>query len=128
MNWIVIILLTLFGALMIFQLSIIIRSKQQIGQQAPALDETTDNKLPPRLQLLYFHSPSCGPCRNMSPIIDELAEENANVISVDITQNEALAQQYKVRATPTFVLVREGRIADVLLGPKSAAKLRSLLN
>jgi thioredoxin 1 len=128
MPWIAIILICLFCALLIYQLSILWQAKRQVGQQAPILDDTADAPTFAPLQLLYFHSPSCGPCRSMGPIIDELSREHENVISVDITQNMVLAQKYNVRATPTVVLVKEGRIAEVLLGPKSATKLRGLLS
>ena len=120
---VVLVLITLF---VLFQLNMVRQAKKQIGEIAPDIP-AQDPSSSGQPTLLYFHSPNCGPCRSMSPMIDSLKTEFPNIHSIDISQDLATAQQYNVRATPTLVLVKDGKISDVLLGQKSAEKIRSLL-
>jgi len=76
----------------------------------------------------YFHSPRCAPCRSLSPRIDALAQRHpGQVITVDVSEDPAQAASFHVRATPTTVLVKDGLIVEVLLGPQSAKRLEALL-
>ncbi|PLY15985.1 MAG: hypothetical protein C0631_05400 [Sedimenticola sp.] len=120
---VVLVLITLF---VLFQLNMVRQAKKQIGEIAPDIP-AQDPSSSDQPTLLYFHSPNCGPCRSMSPMIDALKTEFSNIHSIDVSQDLATAQQYNVRATPTLVLVKDGKISDVLLGQKSAEKIRSLL-
>lgn len=56
--------------------------------------------------LVDFFATWCGPCRMMSPIVDQLADELADVkvCKVDIDQAEALATEYGVEVVPTFIV------------------------
>jgi thioredoxin 1 len=77
--------------------------------------------------LLYFWSPRCSMCRGMTPVIDKLAQEREDVISVNAAENIELARRFKVMGTPTMVLLDHGKIDKVLLGAKSEKTIRSLL-
>ena len=59
--------------------------------------------------LVDFFATWCGPCRMMSPIVDQLADELADVkvCKVDIDQAEALATEYGVEVVPTFIVFDE---------------------
>jgi len=67
-------------------------------------------------QVYYFYSPTCGACRNMTPILEKHGRENSSVICVDVSVELELARQFNVRATPTAVLIESGKISKVLLG------------
>lgn len=125
MSWIGMVVLVLVGAIVLFQLNIYLQSKRMVGRQAPQVGESA---VPDQgRELIYFHSPRCGPCRRMTPVIDALADQGEPVISVDISRDLESARKYNVRATPTTILVQDGRIEKVLLGPQSPKKLKSLL-
>jgi thioredoxin 1 len=72
-------------------------------------------------QLLYFTASWCGPCRQLGPVMNEVANE-VPVRKVDIDNEPTLAQQYGVRSVPTIVLVEKGNEKERLVGvqPKSS--------
>lgn len=77
--------------------------------------------------LVYFFSEHCPPCRQMTPIVDELAGEREGVHKVDIATHRELARLFGVHATPTTFVVKEGRIVRALLGARRReALLRAL--
>ena len=74
--------------------------------------------------LIDFWAAWCGPCRMLSPIVDEIAEENhagLKVCKVNIDEEPELAQEFNVMSIPTLVM-KQGRIAATSVGvkPKSA--------
>ncbi len=78
-------------------------------------------------QLYYFFSPSCGPCRSMSPVIDELGQSHNGVIKVDVSEDCETARRFGVMGTPSLVLVNDGVVAKVLVGAQPRKRLESLL-
>lgn len=74
--------------------------------------------------LIDFFATWCGPCRMVSPIVDEIAEERADVkvCKVDVDQESALASKFGVMSIPTLVVVKNGEVTDQNIGavPKAA--------
>ncbi len=69
--------------------------------------------------LVDFFATWCGPCKMLSPLVEQLAEENADkvtVCKVDIDRQPALADQFGVESVPTLVLFRNGQEAKRLIG------------
>lgn len=68
--------------------------------------------------LVDFFATWCGPCRMMSPIVDQLADELADVkvCKVDIDQAEALATEYGVEVVPTFIVFENGEVVKSVSG------------
>lgn len=68
--------------------------------------------------LVDFFATWCGPCRMMSPIVDQLADELADVkvCKVDIDQAEALASEYGVEVVPTFIVFENGEAVKSVSG------------
>ncbi|MET0025214.1 MAG: thioredoxin family protein [Sedimenticola sp.] len=126
MSWIVVGITTLFSLFLLFQLMVVWQARKQVGRPQPVtasplkIDST-------RPALLYFHSPQCSPCRAMTPVVTEMGESDDNVISIDITRDMELARAYRVRATPTVVVVESGTITKVLVGQKSRTTLLGLV-
>ena len=77
--------------------------------------------------LFYFHSPTCGPCRAMTPTIRELATRHPRVFEVDVTRDFDTARRFGVMGTPTTVLVRDGMIEDVKMGARPEKEIAGLL-
>ncbi|MET0103138.1 MAG: thioredoxin family protein [Sedimenticola sp.] len=126
MSWIVVGITTLFSLFLLFQLMVVWQARKQVGRPQPetASPLKIDSTRP---ALLYFHSPQCSPCRAMTPVITEMGESDDNVISIDITRDMELARAYRVRATPTVVVVESGTITKVLVGQKSRTTLLNLI-
>ena len=91
-------------------------TKQNFSKEAREAAETV---------LIDFWAAWCGPCRMLSPIVDEIAEENhagLKVCKVNIDEEPELAQEFNVMSIPTLVVMKQGRIAATSVGvkPKSA--------
>jgi len=78
--------------------------------------------------LLYFYSDRCAPCRDMTLLIDGLSSKHDNVVKLNVQRDAALARALGIRATPTFVVVEDGKVSQALLGSQSRKKLSSLLS
>ncbi|EAH9148798.1 thioredoxin, partial [Campylobacter upsaliensis] len=84
--------------------------------------------------LVDFWAPWCGPCRMLSPVIDELAsdfEGKAKICKVNTDEQGDLAAEYGVRSIPTLIFFKNGEVAGQLVGAQSkqtiADKINSLL-
>lgn len=87
-------------------------------------DETINNADKP--VLVDFWASWCGPCRLMSPIVDELAGEMADVLEVckcNVEENQDLAIRYQVMSIPTLILFKGGKPAHTMVGAQPRAKL-----
>ncbi len=74
-----------------------------------------------------FSASWCGPCKALSPVIERLANDYANrvtVAKVDIDDNPALAARYGVRSVPTVMLFAEGGVKRVYVGARAAQEYR----
>lgn len=76
--------------------------------------------------LIDFYADWCGPCRAMSSVVDELAndvEGKANVVKVNVDDAPEIASRYGVASIPTFVVVRNGDATDKLVGGQTKEAL-----
>ena len=74
--------------------------------------------------LIDFWATWCGPCMRQGPIVEELAEEGYAVGKVDVDQNMALAQQFKIMSIPTLLIFKDGKEVQRFIGltPKDALR------
>ena len=61
--------------------------------------------------LIDFYADWCGPCKMLSPIVDQVAEENEDikVVKVNVDDAQDLAMKYQVMSIPTLVVIKEGK-------------------
>ncbi|MBM6921273.1 thioredoxin [Phocea massiliensis] len=80
--------------------------------------------------LLDFWASWCGPCRMLSPIVDEIAEENANIKvgKVNVDEQPELAQAFKVMSIPMLAVVKDGKVTNTSVGYKAKAAVLALLD
>ena len=84
--------------------------------------------------LIDFWAPWCGPCRMLSPLVDELADEMSDRIVVakcNVDENQDLAMQYGVMSIPSLVMLKDGKEAMRTVGaipkPKLVAEVEAAL-
>ena len=74
-----------------------------------------------------FWAPWCGPCKVMSPIVEELAGELEEVIigKVNVDEHSDIAQKYNILSIPTFIIFKSGQVAEQFSGSMSKEALRA---
>ena len=83
-----------------------------------------------KLVLVDFWAEWCGPCKQIAPRLEELAEkysENLNVCKVDVDANRDLALEYNVRSIPSLMIFKGGEMVDSLIGAVSLEELEDLV-
>ncbi len=80
--------------------------------------------------LVDFWAEWCGPCRMVSPIVDEIADEQdgLKVVKINIDENPAAPRQYGVMSIPTLLVFKDGEPAKRIVGAKPKAALLSELS
>ena len=102
-----------------------------MGKTIEVTDDTfesiiADNKL----VLVDFWAPWCGPCRMVAPVLDEIAGEHGDkvtIVKVNTDENQAVASKHGIMSIPTMMLFKDGEKIDQMVGalpkPQIMAKL-----
>jgi len=85
-------------------------------------DEVLKSNVP---VLVDFWAAWCGPCRMVAPVLDEIADEmdgKVRIAKLNVDEQQQLAYKFQVSSIPTFILFKNGQVADRMLGavPKKA--------
>ncbi len=79
--------------------------------------------------LLDFYAEWCGPCRMVSPIVDEIANENPDILvgKINVDQEPELAAAFSVTSIPMLVVMKDGKIINQSLGARPKPQILELL-
>lgn len=84
-----------------------------------------------KLVLIDFWASWCGPCRMMSPIVDEIAKEVSEQIKVgkvNVDEEADLAVKFNISSIPTLVIIKDGKVVKTLIGVQSKKTIMNALN
>jgi thioredoxin 1 len=93
-------------------------------------ESTFTNFIENSISLLYIRADWCNPCKQLSPIIDEVSAETAGKVLVgkmDADQNMDLCKEYNVRNIPTILLFKNGELVDRTTGLKSKQDILEMI-
>lgn len=81
------------------------------------------------LVIADFWASWCGPCKMLSPILDEVSEEIADVkfIKINVDENPDTPAQYRVGSIPTLMAFKDGKVVDTMVGFKPKAELKNFI-
>ena len=79
--------------------------------------------------LIDFYADWCGPCKMVSPVVDELAEsqDKYKICKVNVDDEAALAAEFSVMSIPTLVVMKNGEVADTHIGLAAKSKILAML-
>lgn len=79
--------------------------------------------------LIDFYANWCGPCKMLSPIIDQIADERDDVVvaKIDVDKEPELAEKFNVFSIPTLVILKDGEIVHQSAGARPKAQILALL-
>jgi thioredoxin 1 len=101
-----------------------------------AVTEVTDNNFQSEVieadvpVLVDFWAPWCGPCRRVSPVVEEIANERGQalkVVKLNIDENQQTAVKFNVMSIPTLMLFKHGEVAKTVIGAYPKKKLEEEL-
>lgn len=88
-----------------------------------------ENEAKKGLSLVDFNATWCGPCKMLSPVLEELSEETPamNFYAVDVDECVSLAMEYGISSIPALLILRDGVKQEMLIGFRPKASLQESL-
>ena len=79
--------------------------------------------------LLDFWASWCGPCRMVSPIVDEIAKENPNITvgKINVDEQPELAASFSIMSIPALFVIKQGKIANQIIGYRPKEEILNML-
>ena len=89
----------------------------------------TQVKTSEKTVLVDFYADWCGPCRMVSPIVDEIAEEYPEILvcKVNVDENPDLASEFGIVSIPTLIVMKNGEVVEKALGARPKAGILALV-
>lgn len=123
------IILAIVGFILFMQIFVRVTTHLKKGKEITGIGGELGKKIKAGEKLLvYFFTPTCGACRPMTPIIDEMKKDNANIYKIDASLKPEISRGFGVMGTPATIVVDNKKISQYILGAKSESFIRNLLN
>jgi thioredoxin 1 len=93
-------------------------------------DDNFDSEISNGVTLVDFYADWCGPCRMMTPIVDELAEElkgKAKIAKLDIEVSQKITSNFNVTSIPTLILFKDGQEIQRIIGVRDKETLSEII-
>lgn len=120
MDSVLLIVLVIVGFFVFMRLLVWVNGRLKKGKKIPPFT----GEIGERIQkgdklLLYFYTPSCGACKAMTPVVDEMMNEKNNVYKINLTKDYNIGKIFGVMGTPATIVVNESKIDQYILGARS---------
>lgn len=79
--------------------------------------------------LLDFWASWCGPCRMVSPIVDEIADERSDIKvgKINVDEQQELASQFQIMSIPTLVVMKDGKVVNKATGARPKEQILAMI-
>jgi thioredoxin 1 len=122
------VVLAIVGFFVLMRLFVWVSGKMKHGKKVPVFSGEIGERIQKGEKLLlYFYSPSCGACKSMTPVIDEMKSEKNNIYKINLTREYNIGQKFGVLGTPATIIVNDSKIDQYILGARSEKFLRGLV-
>ncbi len=120
MDTILTIVLVFVGFFVFMRILVWVNGKIKKGKKIPPFSGEIGEKIQKGDKLLlYFYTPSCGACKAMTPVVDEMMKEKNNVYKINLAKDYSIGKIIGVMGTPATVVVNESKIDQFILGARS---------
>ncbi|SFB20553.1 thioredoxin [Clostridium frigidicarnis] len=92
-------------------------------------DSSLNQEISDGVTLVDFWATWCGPCKMLSPVLDELSKELKDVKfgKVNVDHNPAVSQQFRIASIPTLLLFKNGEVVDKIVGFRPKAEIEQFI-
>lgn len=94
-------------------------------------DSNFDEQIQSGVKLVDFWATWCGPCKMIAPVLEDLAvdyEGKADILKLDVDQNQATAVKFEVMSIPTLIVFKDGQPVDKVVGFQPKENLAQVLD
>ncbi|EOC0640239.1 thioredoxin [Staphylococcus pseudintermedius] len=94
-------------------------------------DSNFDEQIQSGVKLVDFWATWCGPCKMIAPVLEDLAvdyEGKADILKLDVDQNQATAAEFEVMSIPTLIVFKDGQPVDKVVGFQPKENLAQVLD
>jgi len=100
-----------------------------INLNKQSFDKVTSSK--DKTLIIDFWAPWCGPCKALTPVLEELSSEMSDLVEVykvNVDDNTELAQEHGVQSIPTLLVYKNGSLSETIVGLKTKDELIEIVN